>query len=276
MSNDHHVLLAQFVFSNSLDNLVLLTTCSYKESFYAKWFKLCKKVIFKWLSSKFSFFYLYHSLQAWWTLHLINVSNFVSITAQVWLDNYALSTIEWVNDIRMFRTSFLRERILISCAEITCLCQMKNFEKQSKPCRPHHWSFIIIIILLILVSFSIQYKIVVLGGGAGGCAAAAKFADKAGEGGLAVVEPADTHYYQPLWTLVGGGIKRLADSARPMAGVLPRKARWIRDAVARLEPDGNRIVTGEGRTVEYDFLVVALGLTLRWVQFFLQFQNQFK
>jgi hypothetical protein len=31
---------------------------------------------------------------------------------------------------------------------------------------------------------------------------------------LAVIDPALTHYYQPMWTLVGGGLKSLAQSGR--------------------------------------------------------------
>ncbi|XP_054287912.1 sulfide:quinone oxidoreductase, mitochondrial-like [Macrosteles quadrilineatus] len=106
----------------------------------------------------------------------------------------------------------------------------------------------------------VSCKLLVCGGGAGGCSIAAKFASKLGPEGCVVVEPSDTHYYQPMWTLVGGGLKSLDQSARPMANVLPAKATWIKDSVAYFRPEENKIVTSSGTTIKYDFMVVALGL----------------
>lgn len=48
-----------------------------------------------------------------------------------------------------------------------------------------------------------------------------------------------THYYQPLWTLVGGGAKQLAASARPMGSVIPKGVDWIKSRVTALDPDKN-------------------------------------
>lgn len=111
---------------------------------------------------------------------------------------------------------------------------------------------------------TINCKLLVCGGGAGGCSIAAKYADAMGPGGCVVVEPADTHYYQPMWTLVGGGMKTLDQSARSMASVLPKKAKWIQDSVAAFEPQENRIVTANGTEIKYEFMVVALGLDLHY------------
>ena len=66
------------------------------------------------------------------------------------------------------------------------------------------------------------FKLVIVGGGAGGCGTANKFASKLGAGEVAVIEPNDMHYYQPMWTLVGGGLKDLQQSGRPMADCLPK------------------------------------------------------
>ena len=41
--------------------------------------------------------------------------------------------------------------------------------------------------------------------------------------------PLQKHYYQPMWTMVGGGMKTVEQSARPMKDVLPAKADWIQD-----------------------------------------------
>ena len=110
-----------------------------------------------------------------------------------------------------------------------------------------------------------KFSLVVVGGGAGGCGTANKFASKFGEGEVAVIDPASEHFYQPLWTLVGGGVKDLAQSRRPLDSLLPSSARWLKDSVSSFEPDQNRLHTAAGDTIKYDWLVIATGLTLRLV-----------
>ena len=51
------------------------------------------------------------------------------------------------------------------------------------------------------------YDIVICGGGAAGCSLAHKFSRYLGAGHICVIEPSETHYYQTLFTLVGGGLK---------------------------------------------------------------------
>ncbi|XP_062439774.1 sulfide:quinone oxidoreductase, mitochondrial isoform X2 [Rhea pennata] len=83
------------------------------------------------------------------------------------------------------------------------------------------------------------YEVLVLGGGAGGITMSARMKRKVGAGNVAVVEPSKTHYYQPLWTLVGAGAKQLATSARPTESVMPRGIEWIKSRVTGLDPDKN-------------------------------------
>jgi sulfide:quinone oxidoreductase len=47
-------------------------------------------------------------------------------------------------------------------------------------------------------------EILIIGGGTAGITVAARLLRK-GHRDVAIIEPSDTHYYQPLWTLVGGG-----------------------------------------------------------------------
>ncbi|XP_067929168.1 sulfide:quinone oxidoreductase, mitochondrial-like [Watersipora subatra] len=109
-----------------------------------------------------------------------------------------------------------------------------------------------------------SYKCVILGGGSGGCAMAAKMTRKFGKGNVAVVEPHDIHYYQAMFTLVGSGHKSLTQAARPMGKSLPRDAKWIKDSVASVEPDSNTVVTSSGLKLEYDMLIVAVGVQLNF------------
>uniref|UniRef100_A0A8D0L849 Sulfide:quinone oxidoreductase, mitochondrial n=1 Tax=Sphenodon punctatus TaxID=8508 RepID=A0A8D0L849_SPHPU len=86
------------------------------------------------------------------------------------------------------------------------------------------------------------YEVLVLGGGTGGITMSARMKRKVGAGNVAVVEPHETHYYQPLWTLVGAGAKQLATSARPTASVIPSGVKWIKSTVQELDPDNSSIL----------------------------------
>ena len=63
------------------------------------------------------------------------------------------------------------------------------------------------------------------------------------------VHTLQVHCYQPMWTLVGGGVKQLAQSSRPMQDVMPKKATWFKSAVAEFNPDENALVTASGDKV---------------------------
>lgn len=114
------------------------------------------------------------------------------------------------------------------------------------------------------MSNQIFHQIVVVGGGAAGLGIAARLLRAQGVTDVAVVEPAERHYYQPLWTLVGGGVTNRERSARPMAEVMPKGAQWIRDAVTEFFPEENRLKTRDGKDIGYACLVVAPGLKIDW------------
>lgn len=108
-----------------------------------------------------------------------------------------------------------------------------------------------------------HHSIVIAGGGTAGITVAALLRAR-GVTGIALVEPSDKHYYQPLWTLVGAGVMAKEVTERPEADYIPDGVSWIRDAVAAFEPDANAIVTRDGTRVTYDQLVVAVGIQLDW------------
>lgn len=93
---------------------------------------------------------------------------------------------------------------------------------------------------------------------------AARLCRALGEPDVAIIEPSATHYYQPLWTMVGGGVVDREESARPMVDLIPEGAQWIQAAVGDLLPGENGVVTTDGRAVSYDHLVLAPGLALDW------------
>lgn len=107
-------------------------------------------------------------------------------------------------------------------------------------------------------------KVLAVGGGAGGCSVAAKLSNKLGQDKVIILEPATEHYYQPMFTLIGGGMKSLKDSYRPMGKVLPTLAKWVKDSAAKFEPENNTVYTAKGDKIEYDMLLVAVGLQLNY------------
>ena len=110
---------------------------------------------------------------------------------------------------------------------------------------------------------AIQQRIVIIGAGAGGLAVASRLA-RAGAGRITLVDPAEVHHYQPLWTFVGGGVFPREQSTRPMQSLIPSGVEWMRQAVAEFRPAESRVLTREGRVIDYDFLVVAPGLQINW------------
>lgn len=112
---------------------------------------------------------------------------------------------------------------------------------------------------------TIHHQIVIVGGGTAGITVAARLTRGWFQRpDVAVIEPAEKHYYQPLWTLVGAGLARKESTERPEASVIPKHVTWIRDAVAEFVPDQNRIQTRDGKTITYDWLVVAAGIQINW------------
>lgn len=109
-----------------------------------------------------------------------------------------------------------------------------------------------------------RHTIVIAGGGTGGLTVAAQLLDHDPTLDVAVIEPSGKHYYQPIWTLVGGGVFPREVSEREEADFIPAGATWIKDRVARFDPDQNVVHTEGGLEVEYDYLVAALGIRIDW------------
>lgn len=108
-----------------------------------------------------------------------------------------------------------------------------------------------------------KHQVVIVGGGTAGISVAARLLRK-GYSDVAVIEPSDVHYYQPLWTLVGGGQAKPATTARPESSVMPKGATWIRNAAAAVDPDNNAVTCTDGAVYKYDVLVVCPGIQLDW------------
>ncbi|GAA4435931.1 FAD/NAD(P)-binding oxidoreductase [Bremerella cremea] len=109
-----------------------------------------------------------------------------------------------------------------------------------------------------------HHQILIVGGGTAGITVAARLRKANPSLDIAVIEPSEKHYYQPLWTLVGGGIFKPEDSARNEVDVMPRGVKWIQDSVASFSPAENQLTTRNGETIAYEYLVVCPGIQINW------------
>ena len=109
-----------------------------------------------------------------------------------------------------------------------------------------------------------SFDIVVIGGGAAGIGVTASLLRRRPALRIAIVELCDKHYYQPAWTLVGGGAYDMARTVRNMADVIPPKVEWIRAAAIGFEPDNNLVNLADGRSIGYRQLIVCPGIRLAW------------
>ncbi|MBW1876364.1 MAG: NAD(P)/FAD-dependent oxidoreductase [Deltaproteobacteria bacterium] len=109
-----------------------------------------------------------------------------------------------------------------------------------------------------------QHDVLIVGGGTAGITVAAQLLNQEVAPKVTIVEPSTTHDYQPIWTLVGGGVFPREVSRRPMADVMPRGATWIRDRIVSFEPEKNEVQTESGKTLAYNELVVGAGIQLNW------------
>ena len=110
------------------------------------------------------------------------------------------------------------------------------------------------------------HDVVIVGGGAGGLAAASSLLKRRPGLDIVVIEPREEHYYQPGWTLVGGGVFDRAMTERPMHQVMPKEVKWQRSAVAGFEPEHSAVVLEDGERIGYRTLVVTPGMQLNWHQ----------
>ncbi|WP_107495783.1 bifunctional protein tyrosine phosphatase family protein/NAD(P)/FAD-dependent oxidoreductase [Thalassobius sp. I31.1] len=108
------------------------------------------------------------------------------------------------------------------------------------------------------------YDVVIVGGGAAGIAVAASLKSRKPDLDVAIIDPADIHYYQPGWTMVGGGIFDAATTAKTMGSLIPKGVHWVKSAVAAFEPDDNAVVLDGCRVVKYQRLIVCPGIKLDW------------
>ena len=109
-----------------------------------------------------------------------------------------------------------------------------------------------------------SFDVAIVGAGAAGIATAASLKKRQRHLSVVLIDPAEQHYYQPGWTMVGAGVFQAPSTARSTAAVIPKNVAWIQQSVRDFQPDDNVLTLEDGSSVTYEQLVVAPGLQLDW------------
>ncbi len=108
------------------------------------------------------------------------------------------------------------------------------------------------------------YQIIIVGGGNAGISIASQLLRKDASLDIAIIDGAKKHYYQPAWTLVGGGEFEIQDTERSLASVIPSGATWIQQMVTGFQPEENKITLADGKEIHYEYLITVPGIQLNW------------
>lgn len=109
-----------------------------------------------------------------------------------------------------------------------------------------------------------HFRVLILGAGTGGICVASRLKNRIPAKDICIVEPADVHYYQPLWTLVGAGLVSKEKTARPMSSLIPKGVAWVKDRIQKIDAKAKTATCNSGKVLTYDYLVIATGLKLDW------------
>src|ERR1019366_3981535 len=110
-----------------------------------------------------------------------------------------------------------------------------------------------------------HHQVLIVGGGTAGITVAASLRRRGAKSlDIAIVEPSDTHYYQPCLTLVGPGAYDMMSVQRPERSLIPPGVTLIPGAAKSFDPGKNGVTLENGETLTYDYLVVATGVKLDW------------
>ncbi|KAK2178927.1 hypothetical protein NP493_523g01013 [Ridgeia piscesae] len=63
-----------------------------------------------------------------------------------------------------------------------------------------------------------------------------------------------------MFTLVGSGLSHIDQTHKPTGSVLPDNCDWMQTSVSGFSPKDNTVSTTDGRLVQYEYLVIALGM----------------
>lgn len=112
-------------------------------------------------------------------------------------------------------------------------------------------------------SSAVKAKILIIGGGLAGMSTAARLSNSLDHPDITVLEPNEfSTSYQPGQTLVGGGVWTNADTLYKRDEFVPDGVTLIKEKAVEFNPENNSVKTSGGKSLKYDYLIIAAGLKL--------------
>jgi len=117
--------------------------------------------------------------------------------------------------------------------------------------------------------FSIHTRVAIIGGGCGGNTLSSQLINSRQfrPEEITVIDGNPMHDYQPGYTNIAGGVWKnpsLRRVRRDKSEMLNPDINWLQNHVSKVDPDNNKVVTKDGQVVEYEYLIVAPGIELRY------------
>lgn len=109
-----------------------------------------------------------------------------------------------------------------------------------------------------------HFALLIVGGGAAGVSVANNMRRQNSAIAIGLIEPSEVHYYQPGFTIVGGGAYTLKQTKKNEKDLINPSVTWIKDYADSFQPDENKVTLRSGEQIGYDYLVVCPGLQLDW------------
>jgi len=108
-------------------------------------------------------------------------------------------------------------------------------------------------------------RLLVLGAGTAGTMAVNKLRPRLsrGEWKITIVDPDDTHYYQPGYLFIPFGIYQAGEVTKPKERFIPSGVDLVKAEVDRVVADESRVLLTDGTELRYDYLIIASGTTPR-------------
>jgi sulfide:quinone oxidoreductase len=115
------------------------------------------------------------------------------------------------------------------------------------------------------VEVGVMRRLLVLGAGTAGTMVVNKLRHRLARADwrIAVVEPSDTHFYQPGYLFLPFGMYTPEQVVRPTRPLIADGVELIRGEVDRVVPADSRVLLSDGRSLPYDYLVIATGVSPR-------------
>lgn len=105
-------------------------------------------------------------------------------------------------------------------------------------------------------------RILIIGAGAAGTALVNRLVQRLDGAQITIVDARAEHLYQPGLSLVAAGLKPASYTVSQTTDWLPSGITLVAENAAAIDPVTKTVATTSGRTLPYDFLIVAPGLVL--------------